>query len=77
MAHLHLWHQPIVFYWDCCTLLEWELSWGTKYILRVFAESVGKTLNYSQQSYSKLVVYPTEYPLDHYLFHSKPQTSPN
>jgi hypothetical protein len=32
---------------DVCTLLEWELSWGTKFMMRAFAESVGNTLNYS------------------------------
>jgi hypothetical protein len=57
MAHMHLWHLPIVFYPDYLrTLLEWELSWDTKLMLRAFAESVGNTLNYSLQSYYELGV---------------------
>jgi hypothetical protein len=40
MAHVHLWHHPIVFYQDFFTLLEWELSWGTKFMMRAFAEQV-------------------------------------
>jgi hypothetical protein len=39
------------FYQNFCTLLKWELSWGTKFMLRAFAETVGNTLNYSLQSY--------------------------
>jgi hypothetical protein len=60
VASLHLRHHPIFSHWDFCTILEWEMSWGTKVMLRVFPESTGNTLNYSLQRYYKLVV--KEYP---------------
>ncbi len=56
MAHLHLWHHPIVFYKDFCALLEWKLSWGTKVLLRAFPESAGNTLNSSLQQNTEFIV---------------------
>ncbi len=41
-----------------CTILGWELSWGTKVVLRAFPQSAGNTLNYSLQGYYELVVLP-------------------
>ena len=43
--------HPIFSYRDFCTLLEWELVWGTISSLGAFAESVGNILNYSLQFY--------------------------
>jgi hypothetical protein len=47
VARLHLRHHPIFFHQNFCTLLEWEMSWGTKVMLRAFPERTRNTLNLS------------------------------
>ena len=49
MAHLHLRHYPIFYYWDFCTLLQWEMSWGAKSLLTALAESAGNMFKSSIQ----------------------------
>ncbi len=56
-ACLHLRHHPIFFHQDFCTLLEWELSWGTKVMLRAFPESARNTLNLSLQQNTEFIVW--------------------
>ncbi len=58
LACLHLRHHPIFFHWDFCTLLEWEMSWGTKVMLRAFPESTRNILNLSLQRDTEFIVLP-------------------
>jgi hypothetical protein len=49
VSRLNLLQNPIFFHQDICTLLDWELSWGTKSLLTAFAESAGDKANYPPQ----------------------------
>jgi hypothetical protein len=44
MAHLHLGHYPIFYYWDFWALLQWEMSWGATSLLTASTESAGNMM---------------------------------
>ncbi len=56
VARLHLRHHHIFFHQNFCALLEWEMSWGTKVMLRAFPESARNTLNLSLQRDTEFIV---------------------
>ena len=44
MAHLHLGHYPIFYYWGFWASLQWEMSWGTTSLLTASTESAGNMM---------------------------------